>query len=122
MESLFCPALPRKRLQGCRRSSTPRPARDAGARETQVDWINTLRAMRSAAPASDDGARAAVRTHSDQEKSFSTWIGMATTLGLFHAVEIRITFDMKLIVRVSSIMTTATTRPSQSSTAAPDAP
>src|SRR5437899_7310666 len=33
MESLSCPARPRKRLRGCRRSSTPQPARDAGAKQ-----------------------------------------------------------------------------------------
>jgi hypothetical protein len=43
-------------------------------------------------------------------------------LGILHAVEIRITRDMNCMVVVNRLLTTATTRPAQSSTGEPEAP
>ena len=62
------------------------------------------------------------KVQSGRSKSFSAWIGMATTLGVCHAVETRTTRDRTLIVWVMMVLTTATTRPPQSMTGAPEAP
>src|SRR5262245_58744263 len=63
-----------------------------------------------------------------QHQSFSTVVGTATTLGSPQAVETRIAGDIQCtgavscMVVVSRLLTTATTRPAQSSTGAPEAP
>jgi len=49
-------------------------------------------------------------------------MGTEATLACPQAVEIRIGFDRNCIVCVKRLLTTATTRPLQSSTGAPDAP
>ena len=67
-------------------------------------------------------AGAGAARHSTREKSFSTGIGTETTLGLPKAVEIRIALDMNRMVVVNRLLTTATTRPEQSTTGAPEAP
>jgi len=72
--------------------------------------------------ASSRAARLCDGAHSDQEKSFSTSAGMERTLGVCHAVETRSAPDGMRKVCVISVLTTATTRPSQSSTGAPEAP
>jgi hypothetical protein len=56
------------------------------------------------------------------QKSFSTGTGTETTLGYPHAVEVRIVRDMNCMVVVSRLSTTATTRPVQSNTGAPEEP
>src|SRR5262249_60452297 len=66
---------------------------------------------------SDPAAR-----HLTTAASLSTSIGMETTFGCPHAVEILIARDGNCIVCVKRLLTTATTRPSQSSTGAPEAP
>jgi hypothetical protein len=60
--------------------------------------------------------------HSTAGEFFSAGIGTETTLGLPHAVEIRIVRDMNCMVVVNRLLTTATTRPAQSTTGAPEAP
>jgi hypothetical protein len=49
-------------------------------------------------------------------------LGTATTLGLPQAVETRMAWNGSYRVCVKMLLTMATTRPSQSSTGAPDAP
>ena len=60
--------------------------------------------------------------HSAAGKFFSAGMGTETTLGLPQAVEMRITRDMNGMVAVNRLLTTATTRPAQSTTGAPEAP
>ena len=60
--------------------------------------------------------------YSTEEKSFSAGIGTETTLGVPQAVEIRIVRDINCMVVVNRLLTTATTRPTQSTTGAPEAP
>src|SRR5262245_9900047 len=60
--------------------------------------------------------------HSGQEKPFRTSAGMERTLGVCQAVEARTAPVGRPIVCVINVLTTATTRPSQSRTGAPDAP
>ena len=55
-------------------------------------------------------------------ESAKTRLGTATTLGLPQAVETRIARNGSCRVCVKMLLTMATTRPSQSSTGAPDAP
>jgi hypothetical protein len=52
----------------------------------------------------------------------STWIGTETTLGVPQAVETRIWRDANAKFSVKMSLMTAATRPSQSTTGAPDAP
>ena len=67
-------------------------------------------------------AGAGAARHSTRGKSFSTGIGTDTTFALPQAVEIRFTCDINCSVVVNRLLTTATTRPAQSSTGAPEAP
>ena len=60
--------------------------------------------------------------HSTRENSFSTGIGTETTFGLPQAVDIRIVREKNCMVVVNRLLTTATTRPAQSTTGAPEAP
>ena len=55
-------------------------------------------------------------------ESPSTWTGTDTTLGVPHAVEMRITRNDQFKVWVNTFVTTAATRPAQSTTGAPEAP
>ena len=59
---------------------------------------------------------------STRAKSFSTETGTETTLGCPQAVEMRIVRDMNCMLVVNKLLTTATTRPVQSNTGAPEAP
>jgi hypothetical protein len=60
--------------------------------------------------------------HWARDKSFSTRMGTETTLGLPQAVDTRIAPDMNGMVVVNRLLTTATARPAQSSTGAPEEP
>jgi hypothetical protein len=64
--------------------------------------------------------RATLSGHSTAGEFFSAGIGTETTLGLPHAVEMRTVRDMNCMVVINRLLTTATTRPAQSTTGAPE--
>ena len=76
-------------------------------------------AYKSARERGDSGH---ARAYSDWDALSSVAAGMATTLGVCHAVETRTGPVGSMMVWVIAALTTATTRPSQSSTGAPEAP
>src|SRR4029077_11756612 len=61
-------------------------------------------------------------SHWALENSISCWIGIETTLGDPHAVEIRLLPNGVERICVITVLMTAATRPSQSNTGAPEAP
>ena len=58
----------------------------------------------------------------DRGKSSSAWTGSETTFGVPHGVGTSILRDAQTMLWVNTLLTTAATRPAQSTTGAPEAP
>ena len=58
----------------------------------------------------------------DRGKSSSAWTGSETTFGVPHGVGTSILRDAQTMLWVNTLLTTAATRPEQSTTGAPEAP
>jgi hypothetical protein len=111
----------------CRIDGTTMRARDTSNRQRLVANGRDRSTRKEMAGPKEPAAalasnRAGATRHSKSGKSLSTGTGTETTLGLPQAVEIRIVRDKNFLVVVNRLRTTATTRPSQSSTGAPEAP